>query len=81
MSSMNALRSPVNVGVGPLSTLAAATRSSFCAERQRAKTASAIRVSGMPRSSAVIDGPLAGALLAGGVEDHVDQRLAGLGSL
>ena len=27
------------------------------------------------------DGPLAGALLAGGVEDQVDQRLAGLGIL
>ncbi len=32
----------------------------------------------MPRSRAEIDRPLAGALLAGGVEDQVDQRLAGL---
>ena len=36
------------VTAGPASTLLAATRSSFWAERQRAKTASAIRVSGMP---------------------------------
>ena len=61
---------------GPVSTLEAATRSSFSAERQRAKTASAISVSGMPRSSAEIAGPLAGAFLAGGVEDLVHQRLA-----
>ena len=63
---------------GPCRSLAAATRSSLIADRQRAKTASAISVTGTPRSSAVMTGPLAGALLAGGVEDHVDQRLAGL---
>ena len=40
--------------VGPLSNFAAATRSSFCADRQRAKTASAIRVRGTPRSAAEI---------------------------
>ncbi len=64
---------------GPLRTRDAATRSSFCADRQRAKTASAIKVSGMPRSQAEIDGPLAGPFLAGGVEDQVDHRLLGLG--
>ena len=36
---------------------------------------------GMPRSSAAMHRPLAGALLAGGVEDHVDQRLAVSSSL
>ena len=57
----------------------AATRSSFWAERQRAKTASAISGSGTPRSSArTVTVHLPGALLAGGVEDQVDQRLAGL---
>ena len=37
---------------GPLSFLAAATRSSFKAERQRANTASAMALAGIPRSSA-----------------------------
>ena len=37
---------------GPCRTFAAATRSSFWADRQRAKTASAISVSGTPRSVA-----------------------------
>ena len=55
MSSTNAFASAGGATfVGPASTLLAATRSSFCAERQRAKTASAIRVRGMPRSSAVL---------------------------
>ena len=38
--------------VGRQRTLAAATRSSFWEDRQRAKTASVMRVSGMPRSVA-----------------------------
>ena len=60
---------------GPVRIFDAATRSSFIAERQRANTASPISVTGMPRSSALIAGPLAGAFLAGGVQDLVDQRL------
>ena len=39
---------------GPLRIFDAATRSSFWAERQRAKTASAIKVSGTPMSQAEI---------------------------
>ena len=35
-ASMNVLRSPVNLAVGPLSTLLARTRASFMADRQRA---------------------------------------------
>ena len=45
----------------------------------RAKTASAMPVTGTPRSSADLHGPAAGALLLGLVEDDVDERLAGLG--
>ena len=51
MSSTNAFRSPSNLNFGPCRILEAATRSSFMALRQRAKTASPISVSGMPRSS------------------------------
>ena len=40
--------------LGPLSCLAAKTRSSFCAEMQRAKTAAAIDAAGTPMSSAFL---------------------------
>ena len=44
--------SPSKCLVGPVMTLAASTRSSFNAEMQRAKTDSAISVSGTPKSKA-----------------------------
>ena len=51
---MNAARSPGRAGAGPEITFEASTRSSFMADRQRAKTASPISVTGMPRSSALM---------------------------
>ena len=56
----------------------AATRSSLRADRKRAKTASAISGSRRAHVQRALAGPLAGALLPGRVQDHVDQRLAGL---
>ena len=44
----------------------------------RASTARDDAESGTPISHGVADGPLAGALLAGLVEDEIDDRLAGL---
>ena len=46
--------------------------------RQRAKTASPIKVSGTPRSQAEITVHLPGAFLPGRVEDQVDHGLLGL---
>jgi hypothetical protein len=54
----------------------ASTRSSLSAERQRAKTDSPISVTGMAEVERADHGPLAGALLAGGVENLVDERRA-----
>ena len=71
---MSSFCRPRSANVGPFRSLLAATRSSFRARRQRAKTASAIVGAGMPMSSALTLGPLAGALLAGGVEDGVDEE-------
>ena len=54
-SSMNCFLSPVNGSIcGPPMTLDARTRSSLIDDRQRAKTASPMRVTGMPRSSALV---------------------------
>ena len=55
MSSMNCLLVAGELAARALAgPCAAATRSSLMAERQRAKTASPISVSGMPRSSAAM---------------------------
>ena len=51
---MNCSRSPSNLGVGPLRTVEAWARSDLSELRQRAKTASPMRVTGMPRSSALM---------------------------
>ena len=75
---MNVLGSPSNFLVGAGQDLLASTRSSFWADRQREKTDSPIRVRGTgTQVEGRGDGPLAGALLAGLVEDQVDHRLAG----
>ena len=54
MASMKASLSPVKAGIFRSKTLAASTRSSFMAERQRANTASPIRVRGTPSSRAAM---------------------------
>ncbi|MMZ64371.1 hypothetical protein D1872_266960 [compost metagenome] len=52
--SMNSALSPLNGFLaGPLSTLLAATRSSFMADKKREKTDSVIMDNGTPRSSAL----------------------------
>ena len=56
--------------------LDASTRSSFMADRHRAKTASLIRVSGMPRSSETTLVHFPVPFLSGGVEYFIDQRLS-----
>jgi len=61
---------------GPLRTLEAATRSSLSADRQRAKTLSPIRVSGMPRSSAEIAVHLPVPFWPAVSRSLVDHRLA-----
>ena len=76
MAWMSAFFAPAYFFVsGPLRILDAATRSSLMAERQRAKTASAIVGRGHAHVERVDAGPFAGALLAGSVENHVDQGL------
>ena len=67
--------SSATLGFGPFKTFAAATRSSFNADKQRANTASPINVTGMPKSSALMAVHLPVPFLPGGVEDLVDQRL------
>jgi hypothetical protein len=52
--SMKAFLSPENLAFGPPSNLDARPRSSRTEERQRAKTASPIKVTGCPRSRALI---------------------------
>ena len=51
---MKAFLSPLNWVFGPLILLDALPRSSRMEERQRAKTASPIKVTGCPRSRALI---------------------------
>lgn len=51
---MKACLSPSNLGSGPLRRPDARTRSSLREERQREKTASPMRVTGMPRSRALM---------------------------
>jgi len=51
---MNAFLSPLNSATGPSIRSEARIRSSRMAERQRAKTASPIKVTGCPRSRALI---------------------------
>ena len=52
ISSINSFLSPRNTSEGPLNILLAETLSDFKADRQRAKTASPIRVTGIPKSNA-----------------------------
>jgi hypothetical protein len=73
MSSIQRWRWPRSRAAGAANTPAARRRSAFIADTNRAYTASAISVTGVPRSCDVDHRPLAGALLAGGVEDLVDS--------
>ena len=54
MASMNSSLFPLNSGIFLPNSFAAITRSSFMAERQRENTASPMRVSGTPSSSAAM---------------------------
>ncbi len=78
MSSTNALRSPVNFGLGPLRTLAGGDALVLDGRQAAGEDGLADQRHRHAEVGSGDDRPLAGALLAGGVEDHVHHRLAGL---
>ena len=64
---------------GPGSTLLAATRSSFSELKNARLDRAADDRERHAHLDGVADGPFAGALLTGLVEDDIDERLAGFG--
>ena len=67
--------------LGPLSTLRGGDALLLLSREAAGEDRLGDQRQGTPRSQRRDHGPLAGAFLAGGVEDQVDQRLAGLGVL
>ena len=79
MSSMNAFGSPLNVGVGPVQDLRGGDALVLLGREAAGEDGLGDQGQRDAQVEGRGDGPLARPLLAGGVEDQVDHRLAGLG--
>ena len=79
MSSMNVWGSPVNEGVGPLEHLRGGDALVLLGREAAGEDGLGDQGQGDAQVEGRGHGPLARPLLAGGVEDQVDHRLAGLG--